>query len=151
MLIDGVDHPGDGGAGRGDAVEFVDGRERLGGDAVAHEPVAPVLGFDGLDEDVDAVVGVAAEVVDGGLDGGGEHQRGGDERRSEHDGEAGEGEAGLAAGHALEGGAQHGQAIPPRSWASFSKPRILSMTASAVGSCMSSTIWPSARKTTRSA
>ena len=112
---------------------------------VADEPAGHLEGGLLADDRVDALVGVGEEVVEALLDRVGEHEGAGHERDAGDDGDRGEEDPDLVAEDVLEGDLEHGG--PDQSPKRFSR----SSTASAVGDCISSTMRPSARKSTRSA
>ena len=135
-----LDRP-DGGV---DTVDVADLCERAGVD-----PLADVLGEVTLDrggpadDHVDTVVGVFEDATEGLAHGVGQDLGAGEEADAEHDGQAGEGEAQLVRPQLLAGETEHRGYLPNV----FMRSRI----ASAVGCSISSTMRPSARKTSRSA
>ena len=94
-----------------------------------------------LDLRVDRLVGGGEEVVEGAADGVGEHERAGHEGHAEHDRDDRGDEASLVLPQGAAGEAEH----------QLARRFICSMIASAVGSCISSTMRPSARNRARSA
>ena len=132
------------GLGVGDAVDGAHGVEHRGvepGPLVAGEVVAE--GQRTLDDGVDVLGGLGEQAVEGLLDGVAEHQRAGHEGHAEHHRHDGGDEPSLVAPEGAEGDLAHGQPSP--------NCFMRSSTLSAVGSSMSSTIFPSARKSTWSA
>ena len=123
-----------------------DGWPRLGGVAAVRD--ADVEGGLAAYADIGAAVSRDEQVVERLVERVAEHQGAGDERHSEDDRRGGQQQSQFAREKALEGDAQHGQ-LP--AWAGASRFFMRSRTDSAVGSAISSTTRPSARKTARSA